>query len=64
MNPDGTYNAVTGDNFITVSDNSWYINYESTDGLDNGTNSCCDNKYSIMFCNVFETAINYIKNNP
>ncbi|AQX10278.1 hypothetical protein [Elizabethkingia ursingii] len=64
MNPDGTYNAVTGDNFITVSDNSWYINYESTDGLYNGTNSCSDNKYSIMFCNVFETAINYIKNNP
>ncbi|WP_407534270.1 hypothetical protein [Elizabethkingia miricola] len=64
MNPDGTYNAVAGDNFMSVSDNSWYINYESTDGFYNGTTSCTDNQYSIMFCNIFETAINYIKNNP
>lgn len=64
LNPNSTYNAVSGDNFVSISDINWYINYEVTDGFYNGTTSCTDNQYSIMFCNIFETAINYIKNNP
>ncbi|MDX8568109.1 hypothetical protein OZ668_08940 [Elizabethkingia sp. HX XZB] len=63
-NPDGSANGILKDNFLTVSDLAWYTNAYAQDGFYNGTDKCNDNHYSILFCNVFETAINYIKNNP
>ncbi|MCL1668562.1 fimbrillin family protein [Elizabethkingia ursingii] len=62
-NPDGSANGLVKDNFLTVSDLAWYTNAYAQDGFYNGTNKCDDNHYSILFCNVFEMAINYIKNN-
>lgn len=63
-NPDATINAVAADNFVSVSDINWYINYAATDGFYNGTNRCNENANSILFCNIFEKAVNYRKSNP
>ncbi|MCL1673749.1 fimbrillin family protein [Elizabethkingia ursingii] len=63
-NPDGSINAVASDNLVSVGDINWYLSYESGDGLTGGTSSCTENSESILFCNIFEKAINYIKNQP
>nr|WP_315030890.1 hypothetical protein [uncultured Chryseobacterium sp.] len=60
LNPDGSINAVDGDNYVTVGDTNWYTAWESTDGFYNGTGSCSENNSSILFCNIFEKAIKYV----
>ncbi|TLX27270.1 hypothetical protein [Chryseobacterium indologenes] len=62
-NPDGSVNAVAGDNYVTVGDTNWYTAYESTDGFYNGTSSCTENNSSILFCNIFEKAVQYVLSN-
>lgn len=61
---DGSTNAVATNNFVTVGGINWYITYQVQDGFYNGTNSCTENNQSILFCNIFEKAINYFKNQP
>lgn len=63
-NPDGTANGIIRDNFAVISDIAWYGNAYVGDGFYVKDDRCIQNPESILFCNIFETAINYIKNNP
>ncbi|MDC8105037.1 hypothetical protein ACNFU2_09035 [Chryseobacterium sp. PTM-20240506] len=59
-NTDGTTNAVSSDNLVIVSDINWYTNYERADGFYGSSSSCSDNNNSILFCNIFEKAVQYV----
>ena len=60
-NPDGTANGIIRDNFAVISDIAWYGNAYVGDGFYVKDDRCIQNPESILFCNIFETAINYIK---
>ncbi|WP_172279885.1 hypothetical protein [Chryseobacterium sp. LAM-KRS1] len=60
MNTDGTINAVSSDNLVVVSDTNWYTSNESADGFYRGSRSCSDNNNSVLFCNIFEKAVQYV----
>ncbi|QIY91357.1 hypothetical protein [Chryseobacterium gallinarum] len=59
-NPDGSVNAVEGDNYVIVGDTNWYTSNETTDGFYNGTPSCSENNSSVIFCNIVEKGVKYI----
>ncbi|ASK30297.1 hypothetical protein CEY12_09315 [Chryseobacterium sp. T16E-39] len=56
----GRPTGIIDDNLIIIGDINWYINRDSRDGFINGTSSCTQNNNSILFCNIFEKAIEYV----